>query len=514
MKRGGSLKWSKNIVMIILALIVFLISILVLFLHRIVNWVEPYVLVEQSRGAALTSIETSVLATLFLLAGGALIAAFVLYKKNNEHPIIPYAVMISVTVGSMAIIASGNGMVEYHFSVFMVVAALGYFENVRVVVISTVLFALHHIGGYFLFPALLCGTNDYPFSLLLIHACFLLLTSAVVITQIVVRDRVLNEMKKETDHASIIRAMMREVNVMSQDVLTNIGKLEAGSHTSTEASQETKRAIHHLLAAAEEQIGYTAKSKEMLETVQESTQHVNEHVQQAKQIAEQTMDEALKGVQVMTETVSQMNHVVGSAEQMRHVVQKLENRSKEIEITLQLITEIAAQTNLLALNAAIEAARAGEAGKGFAVVADEVRKLADLSNQYATRISGVVRGLRSDTAELSTEMDSTTKNMEIGVLKVDESNQIFNSIATRVEDISERLGESYLMATQIGADVQGVSNFIIEMTTAVTSYRGDTENIACAADRQLDTVEDLKNITVHMRRLTDNLNRQITDISI
>ncbi|MER1985570.1 MAG: hypothetical protein ABS948_06725 [Solibacillus sp.] len=62
--------------------------------------------------------------------------------------------------------------------------------------------------------------------------------------------------------------------------------------------------------------------------------------------------------------------------------------------------------------------------------------------------------------------------------------------------------------------MQDVSNFIIEMTTAVRSYRGDTENIASAVDRQLHTVEDLKDITVHMRQLTDNLNRQIADIGI
>lgn len=508
------MKWSKNIVMMLLALIVLSIAILVLFLHRIVNWIEPYVLIEQSRGAALTPIETGVVITFFAITAGALVAALLLFRKNKEHPTIPYLVMASVTFGSMAIIASGNGMVEYHFSVFMVVAALGYFENVRVVLISTIIFAVHHIEGYFLFPELLCGTGDYPFSLLLIHACFLLLTSAIVVTQIIVRDRLLNEMKKETDHASIIKSMMRDVNSMSQDVIVNLGKLEEGSHTSTEASQETKVAIQHLLAAAEEQIGYTSKSKEMLGVVHASSEQVNHHMQEAKLTSEQTMDEALKGVQVMTETVNQMNQVVQSAGQMGNVVEKLENRSKEIEVTLQLITEIAAQTNLLALNAAIEAARAGEAGKGFAVVADEVRKLADLSNQYATRISDVVRGLRSDTAQLSDEMKITTENMEIGAEKMDESNQIFNSIANRVEEVSERLGDSFKMAEQIGVDVMDVSNFIVEMTTAVTSYRSDTENIASAADRQLGMAEDLKTITVHMRQLTENLNRQITDVSI
>lgn len=508
------MRTGKNLVMIGFATVVLLISLIVHFLHRVVGWVEPYTVLEQSRGASSSVAHTSMLVFLLAVTVVALLAAVILYRRDKEHPYIPFLVGISATVGSMSIIAGGEGMVEYHFSVFMVVAALGYFENIKVILLSTVLFAVHHFGGYLLMPELLCGTTEYPFSLLLIHACFLILTSAVVITQIVVRDRHVAELEKEKNHADIIKDMMRNVNLTSNEVLANLGTLEKGSVTTAEAADETGRAIQHLVEAAGKQSNYTLQSKDMLEGVKGSTDTIIEQLDLSKQTSYKTTDEALQGIEVMMNTVEQMNTVVKSASEMHKVVEQLEQRSKDIENTLRLITEISQQTNLLALNATIEASRAGDAGKGFAVVANEVRKLADLSSQYATQISQVVTNLRSDTAQLIREMGQTEKSMSIGVEKVDESNAIFNSIVKQVEEISALLNQSYEMANKIGLDVGDVTRFNGEMITAVEGYRSDTENIVAATDRQSLMAEEFKKVTQDLRKVTENLNRQIENIHL
>src|SRR5690606_6467802 len=106
------------------------------------------------------------------------------YKKNRSHSIIPLLVTLSLTFASISIIAGGDGLIEYHFSIFMVVAMITTFQRIRMIIISTVLFAIHHLGGYFFFPQLICGTEDYSFTLLMIHAIFLLLTSisTIIIT--------------------------------------------------------------------------------------------------------------------------------------------------------------------------------------------------------------------------------------------------------------------------------------------------------------------------------------------
>ncbi|MEK4427029.1 methyl-accepting chemotaxis protein [Solibacillus sp. FSL K6-1523] len=505
---------NKNIVMMTFSLIVVGIAFFIFSLHHLLGWMEPYVLIEQSRGMALAPLHKGIIFTLFSIIILLLLTAFILYKKDNGHKYIPILTALVATLGSVTIVASGEGMVEYHFSVFMVVAALGYYESTKIIVLSTILFAVQHLGGYFLFPELLCGAAEYPFKLLLIHAGFLILTSAIVITQIIVRKRTIVEYKKEKDHADIIKAMMRSVNITSKEVLQNINFLEEGSSSTAMTSQNTKVAIEHLLVAADEQISYTDRSREMLIEVEKSTSTIIEQLNTSRMASYETTREALQGISVMTNTVEQMNSVVKSAEQMKQVVEKLENRSSEIEKTLQLITEIAAQTNLLALNAAIEAARAGEYGKGFAIVAAEVRKLADTSNQYAMGISEVITGLRQDTENLSKEMEMTENNMITGVNKVNESNEIFNTIYERVEEVGQLLGQSYTKAQQIGNNVGEVNQFITEMTMTVAGYRGNTENIIIAADHQLSTAEDFNKITIAMRKLTENLNKQIMDVQV
>jgi methyl-accepting chemotaxis protein len=507
------MRTGKNLVMIGFASIVLVIAGLVWFLHRVVGWIDSYTVLEQSRGGASTP-STIALALFFAVAIGTLIASIALYRMNKEHKVMPLLLGISTTVGAMAIIASGDGMVEYHFAVFMVIAALAYFENIKVILVSTILFAVQHLGGYFFLPEIICGTTDYPFSLLLIHACFLILTSAVVITQIVVRNRHLASLEEQTNHAQIIKNMMHDVGNTSDYVLQNINTLQQGAVTTTTASQETKAALQHLLSAAEEQLDYSEKSRDMLLKVNENADEIIRQLNDSKESSVITTESALQGIEVMKNTVEQMNAVVSSADQVHLVVEKLETRSKEIEVTLQLMTEISAQTNLLALNAAIEAARAGDAGKGFAVVAEEVRKLADLSNQYGQKVSQVVKSLQEDTAELTKEMQITETTMATGVEKVNSSSEIFTQIVDKVENISNQLSTSYEMAENIGSNVEEIRVFINEMSQAVATYREDTEDIAKAADKQLSMAEEFKRVTATMRETTENLNRQIRDIQI
>ena len=505
---------NKNAVMIGFAAILSVIIAIVYILHHIVNWIEPYTLIEQSRGASLEPMHVGIIAGIFAIAVGTVITSFVLFRKNREHRLIPYLIAISASFGSIAIIASGDGMVEYHFSVFMVVAALAYFDNVRVILLSTAIFVVQHLGGYFFMPELLCGTTDYPFSLLLIHACFLLLTSAVVITQIVVRNNLVATLTKEKDHAQIIKQMMSSVTDTTTEVEQQLLVLEDVATNTGEASLVTKAAIDHIVTAAEEQIQYSEKSREMLTDIKTSSHNIIDQVNMSRAKTQETMSEALHGIQVMKDTVQQMNDVMGNAGQMEDVVQKLEGRSGEIEQTLQLMTEIATQTNLLALNAAIEAARAGDAGKGFAVVADEVRKLADLSNQYAGKIASVVSGLKVDTELLSQEMKAMLSAMDKGVEKVQDSNTIYTTIVDRVEDVNESLEHTYDKAVSIGEDVSNVEQFLQEMAQAVRSYKSDTEHIGDSANRQLNMVDEFRTTTSKMRVMTENLVGQIRNVQV
>jgi methyl-accepting chemotaxis protein len=90
-----------------------------------------------------------------------LLMIFVFYKKDSEHKYIPFLMMLTLTFSSIAIILAGGGMLEYHFSIFMVVAIMAYYEDIKIIIASTVIFAIYHIIGYFVFPKEAFGSEKY-----------------------------------------------------------------------------------------------------------------------------------------------------------------------------------------------------------------------------------------------------------------------------------------------------------------------------------------------------------------
>lgn len=504
---------GKNIVMMCFALFVVSVSTIIHGLHRYVGWLDPYLIFTQSRGASVPN-EGLIVAIIYFIPIVTLAMAYLYFRIQKNHKWIPYLVTLSLTFGSISIISGGSGMVEYHFSIFMVIAALAYFESVRLIVISTLIFAIQHLGGYFAFPELVCGTSEYPFSLLMIHALFLLMTSAVVIVQIIVRDRHFSQLKKEKDHADIIKEMMGNITATSINVLKNVENIEIGSEESEKLSHVTSTAIQGMVEAAYEQLDYATRSQRMLSKVIGDSTIINEQLDASKDFSQKAADEALGGKEEMKETVKQMHAIFWSTEQMWEVVKSLENRTKEIQRTLQLMTEIARQTNLLALNAAIEAARAGEVGKGFVIVADEVRKLADLSSRHAGQIRSVVKDLTGDIANLSIGMRHVRETTELGIQKVRNSDVSFTNIVGRVEEIHSLLDTSYSMAKTIGMNVGDVNKFIEGMSSVIIKYRENAENISATSEEQLATAMDFKYITTELRDITENLNKQIVSIQI
>src|SRR5690606_34190453 len=122
-------------------------------------------------------------------------------------------------------------------------------------------------------------------------------------------------------------------------------------------------------------------------------------------------------------------------------IKQLSRQSAEIENITKVITDITDQTNLLALNAAIEAARAGEHGKGFAVVADEVRKLAEQSKNSASQIAGLTSTIQEDTREVEESVNATVQNVDQGVIYLQNAQVSFNHIVGSITDMTAQIQE-------------------------------------------------------------------------
>ncbi|WP_026672217.1 methyl-accepting chemotaxis protein [Alkalihalobacterium bogoriense] len=503
---------QKNAIMMYFTLFVVGLSLLIHILHRHFGFLAHYSL--SHRGTSITDL--NIILTLLMIIPCILLAlSFVLYKKKQTDQRIPMLIMLALTFGSISIIAGGDGLVEYHFSIFMVLAGLAYFENIRLIVWSTGIFAVHHTVGYFTFPELICGSTEYPFGLLMMHAVFLVFTSVIIIIQLVARQKYLQMVTLRENHDNnVISQLIENIISTSNEVFEGIEQLNTGVSESTLANSEIVSSIQDMVSGAEKQLESAKTSSDILEAVTVDVSTISEQSLRSKQSSDQTKQLAVSGKQSMGSTEKQMSEISHSVQNMEVVVQRLQAGAEQIQKTLTFMSEIADQTNLLALNAAIEAARAGEAGKGFAVVAEEVRKLADQSSNYAAQISSVIRDVVTGTNDVTNVMQISQTQVQKGIDQVKATNEVFDLIVENTVLVNENVEKAHLISQTIVTKVKELKMSLEEMTNISDDQRAMTESISASSEQQLATYQSFTDITSSLKDMTSRLERLVEDMNV
>jgi len=290
-----------------------------------------------------------------------------------------------------------------------------------------------------------------------------------------------------SDVASAINRLLHQLQGNLKTIAEGANSVASAASLMTTTSTEVATASHQQSESA----------SDMAATVEELTvsiNHVGDRAQEANRISRESGTLAVSGETVITQTVDDIQDVATTVSEAAELIHGLEQHSLEISKVVAVITEVADQTNLLALNAAIEAARAGEQGRGFAVVADEVRKLAERTALSTKEISGTINTMRTSASNAVASMEGVVGKVAKGVESAQEANEAIRQI-----------GEGSRRAVDM---VEEIATAIRQQATAMNNIASQVERIAqmseessAAAGNSAETAQNLDRVANNMQHI-------------
>ncbi|HTY59504.1 MAG TPA: methyl-accepting chemotaxis protein [Bacteroidota bacterium] len=282
-------------------------------------------------------------------------------------------------------------------------------------------------------------------------------------------------------------------------IRATILKVSESSAAVASASSEISSSTEQIAAGAQEQ---TSQAGEVASAVEEMTKTIVENSRNATEtagIAKSAREAAEQGGKVVEETVTAMRRIAEVVEQSATTVRALGKSSDQIGEIVSVIDDIADQTNLLALNAAIEAARAGEQGRGFAVVADEVRKLAERTTRATKEIAGMINKIQIDTKGAVDSIQQGTKNVAEGIALADRAGTSLHGIVTNAQKVTDMISQIAAASEQQSSASEQISKNV----DAISSVTGET---ASGAQQIARAADDLNRLTENLREMVLSFN--------
>lgn len=428
------------------------------------------------------------------------------YKRNQEHTMLPWLNMLTLTLSSMGIITGSGGGVEFHFSIFMVIAATAYYEDIRLIFSMMIMFAVQHIAGYFWVPQLVFGSESYPFLMLVIHAVFLILTSFATMLQIRSKIKITNQLeadKQRKEHQ--VLELLKQVHTLSEQLDDTSGVVSEQSSQNVQANREMRSAYNEVAAGLGEQSRSIDQMDRNVNSIDHSIQTVLSSSETMKSTAVETEQDVRKNDEHVKQIKDRMIEVVKSVQIVVEMMKTLKQSSMRAQDMVGIIQQVASQTHLLALNASIEAARAGEHGRGFTVVASEIRKLSEQSNSAAQEIESIMSVIQQESDITLSQITNGQAAVEVSVEAVEIFAEDFAHVQQTIQQLFAFIVELNTRMLDIRQDSSAMTEAMMQISSVIEEGMASMEQLSAMSDHQLESANKIDEEISNLRQLSHTL---------
>ena len=306
-----------------------------------------------------------------------------------------------------------------------------------------------------------------------------------------------------------LRETLGQVSYSAQQVAATSEQLMASAEQTSRATEQIAQSVQEIAYGTEQQVEATNQGSDVITEIAQHITVMEKGIEEVSSSTAETNRQATEGNEMAMKTVEHMNVIHAQMNQTAGIVNALGRRSEEIGQMISLITTIAAQTNLLALNAAIEAARAGEQGRGFAVVADEVRKLAEQSSSAAEQVSTIVADIQRDTESAINAMTHGSTILGEGMSLVQSTGTAFEQITGSAAQLFERTEEVSSEMRQISQQMQTIVTAISNISLVAEQSASNSQTVAAAAEEQNASMQEISAAATMLAKMAEEMNDAI-----
>lgn len=467
-------------------------------------------------------------ATFWVVLGGFVGAyalfTFLIWRAGSPKTVMPISLLFSgvdVSLASFAIAATGGPRSVFHVLLaLLLVRAIAYHPDARrILALSGATFVIYFLAlaytsedlafvadGYFWFQVGLL-ILIVPVSFIAIEAVDLQKRRALGLTADLERALAENRQKQHQleEALSDLRFVANEVDKASNQLATAANQLSASAQEVNASAERVTATIQQMARGAEVQAEQVTASSRSMTEMSAAVGDVASGAQGAAQAATEVAQRAEQGGQAAQEATQKMQQLKETISTSAQVVQGLSEKFHQITKIVDTINRFADQTTLLALNAAIEAARAGEEGKSFAVIASEIRGLAESSVRSAGEIADLVRDIEREVARAVGSMEAGTAEIETGVVAMERAREALEQIIAAVQRASALAQEISLATREQQAASEAMVKAVSEVATVAERNASGAEHASHAVAQQSASIQVISNSAQELAKMATRL---------